>query len=82
LSGSADLTCRELVEDITGYVEHTMPEDERRRFDEHLDLCPGCRNYIDQMRATITAVGSLREEMLSPEARESLLATFRGWRGA
>ena len=82
MSGSADLTCQKLVEDITGYVEGTMPDDERRRFDEHLDLCRGCRNYIDQMHATIKAVGSLREDMLSPETRDSLLAAFRGWRGA
>lgn len=82
MSGAADLTCKELVEDITAYVEGTMPAGERRRFDEHLDLCRGCRNYIDQMRATITVVGSLREDMLSAETRESLIATFRGWRGA
>jgi anti-sigma factor RsiW len=82
LKSSADLTCKKLVEDITGYVEGTMPDGERRRFDEHLDLCSGCRNYIDQMRATIGAVGTLREDQLSPETRESLLATFRGWREA
>ena len=80
MSGSAHMSCRELVEDITDYVEDAMPEDERRRFDEHLDLCPACRVYIDQMRTTIRAVGTLREEMLSRETRESLLATFRGWR--
>jgi anti-sigma factor RsiW len=76
------MTCKKLVEDITSYVEGTMPNGERRRFDEHLDLCPGCRNYIEQMRATIGALGSLREDQLSSDTRESLLATFRGWREA
>ena len=82
MSGSTGMSCKELVEDITSYLEGTMPDRERQSFDEHLELCPGCRVYIDQMRATIKTVGALREETLSPETRESLLATFRGWRGA
>jgi len=82
LTGSTGMSCRELVEDITAYLEGTMPDPERRHFEEHLDLCRGCRVYIDQMRTTIRAVGSLREEALAPDTRESLLAAFRGWRGA
>ena len=74
------LTCRELVEIVTDYVEGVMPEPDRRRFDEHLEVCPGCRNYVDQMRATIRTVGSLREEMVEPETRDVLLATFRDWK--
>lgn len=81
MSGAIDLTCRELVEIITDYVEGAMPQDERRRFDEHLAVCPGCRNYVEQMRSTIRTVGGVREDMLSPETRDTLLATFRDWRG-
>jgi anti-sigma factor RsiW len=80
LSRSSDLTCKELVEVITDYLEGVMSVDERQRFDEHLAVCPGCRNYVEQMRGTIQAVGALREDMLSPEARDTLLANFRDWR--
>jgi hypothetical protein len=38
-------------------------------------------NYLEQMRQTIGTLGSLREESLSPQTRESLLAAFRAWRG-
>jgi anti-sigma factor RsiW len=82
VSGSTGMSCRELVDDITAYLEGTMPDGERHRFDEHLELCPGCRVYIDQMRTTIETVGALREDTLSPETRDSLLAAFRGWRSA
>jgi anti-sigma factor RsiW len=81
LGSSHGLTCKELVEIITDYVEGTMPQDERRRFDEHLAVCSGCEHYVDQTRSTIQAVGSLREEMIAPETREALLAMFRDWRG-
>jgi anti-sigma factor RsiW len=76
---SAPLTCAELVEIITDYLEGTLSPADRRRFDAHLDRCEGCRTYLDQMRETILAVGRLREEDVPPAARESLLQAFRAW---
>jgi anti-sigma factor RsiW len=76
LSGSGVLTCKELVEIITDYVEGTMPPDKRQRFDEHLAVCPGCQNYVEQMRTTIRVVGTLREDMIAPQTRDALVATF------
>jgi anti-sigma factor RsiW len=75
-----EMTCRELVEVITDYLEGALPASDRRRFEEHLSECPYCVNYLEQMRATIEALGELREESISPEAREELLAAFRNWR--
>ena len=74
------LTCKELVEIVTDYVEGAMPETERRRFDDHLALCPGCRNYVEQMRSTVEAVGAAREERIPAETRDALLAAFRDWK--
>jgi anti-sigma factor RsiW len=81
LSTADEITCGELVEIITDYLEGTMQEAERRRFEAHLDDCPYCFNYLDQMRQTIAALGELSEESIAPDAREALLETFRGWRG-
>jgi anti-sigma factor RsiW len=75
-----ELTCREIVELVTDYVENTMPLDERRRFEHHLSYCPGCVTYVEQIRETIRATGEIpREETLSPALREGLLAQFRLW---
>lgn len=76
-----EITCRELVDVITDYLEGTLPDAERVRFEEHLAVCPYCRNYVDQMRETIRTLGRLREESLSPRTREELLEAFRDWRG-
>jgi anti-sigma factor RsiW len=80
LSTTNEITCRELVEIITDYLEGTMPQAERRRFEAHLDECPYCVNYLEQMRQTIAALGELSEESISPHDREALLEAFRGWR--
>jgi anti-sigma factor RsiW len=75
-----EMSCRELVELVTEYLEGTLPASERARFDAHLKGCDGCRNYIDELRTAIRMVGRLTEESLSPGAEAALLATFRRWK--
>ncbi len=36
--------------------------------------------YLDQMRETIAALGSLPPESISPEMERGLLDAFRDWR--
>ena len=55
-----EMTCQELVELVTEYLEGALPASDRRRFDEHLAECPHCVAYLDQMRITIRLVGRLR----------------------
>jgi anti-sigma factor RsiW len=74
------MSCAELVEVITDYLEGTLPEGDRRRFESHLEICPFCVNYLEQMRETIDSLGELSSESLSPETQDELLAAFRGWR--
>ena len=74
------MTCRQLVELVTDYLEDRLNERERRRFDEHLDVCADCREYVEQMRQTVAGLGRLPEESLSPTTRDALLEAFRGWR--
>ena len=81
MSTANEITCTGLIEAITDYLEGTMQEAERRRFEAHLEGCLYCVNYLEQMRQTIAALGELSEESIAPDAREALLETFRGWRG-
>ncbi len=75
-----ELTCQELVELVTDYLEGVLPAMERARFEAHLAACSHCRIYIEQMRVTIRALGRLGEDDLAPDARETLLRAFRGWK--
>ena len=75
-----EITCAELVEIITDYLEETMQEGERRRFEAHLDECPYCANYLEQMRQTIALTGRITPASLSPDAERELLEAFCGWR--
>lgn len=75
------LTCQELVELVTDYIEDALAPTERRRVAGHLAACSGCRVYLDQMRHTIRAAGQIPEESIAPEAKERLLDAFRAWKG-
>jgi hypothetical protein len=77
---SEDLTCAELVELVTEYLEGALSERDRERFEEHVVFCGGCSAYLDQMRRTIELTGRLTEEDVTAEAEAGLLAAFRGWK--
>jgi predicted anti-sigma-YlaC factor YlaD len=77
-----EFTCKELVELVTDYFEGALPVEERLRLEEHLVMCSWCRDYIDQMRATIATTGRLREEDIEPAMRDRLLEAFRDFRRA
>jgi anti-sigma factor RsiW len=74
------LSCQELIELVTDYLEGALPPEQRARFDEHLELCDGCTAYLEQIRVTITLVGRLTPEDVSPEAEAALLGVFRSWK--
>jgi anti-sigma factor RsiW len=76
------LSCRELVELVTDYLEGALPEEERLRFEDHIGRCGACKIYLEQIRQTITLLGRLPEPALSPDAERELLEAFRGWRSA
>jgi predicted anti-sigma-YlaC factor YlaD len=75
-----ELSCQELVELVTDYLEGTLPSIEQARFEAHLVGCDGCTRYLEQMRLTITAMGQLTEEAIELSAREDLLQRFRDWK--
>jgi anti-sigma factor RsiW len=75
-----ELTCAELVELVTDYLEGRLPDRERRRFDEHLTGCDGCTAYVEQMRTTIAVAGRVPVPDVPAELQERLLEAFRGWR--
>jgi anti-sigma factor RsiW len=72
-----DLACIEEVELITDYLEGALPAADRRRLEAHLETCPGCTEYLEQMRTVAGSLGGLREESIPPELRRSLIAAFR-----
>jgi anti-sigma factor RsiW len=64
---------------VSDYLEGRLDARRRERLDAHLTVCPGCREYVDQVRHTVSALGRLPEDGLSGAVREELLRAFAGW---
>ena len=74
------ISCQEVVELVTDYLEGAMSPEDVARFDHHLSLCEGCVFYVDQIRMTIAAVGRIGDDDVPPEIRDDLVAAFRDFK--
>jgi anti-sigma factor RsiW len=75
------LTCSEVVDLLTDYLEGTLSQPARARVDEHLATCPDCTAYVAQLRATIGLLGRLREDDVPQPVLDELVDAFRDWHG-
>jgi anti-sigma factor (TIGR02949 family) len=76
------VTCQEVVELVTEYLDGSLSPADAALFEEHLNFCDPCVVYVDEIRSTIATVGRIAEEDVPPDMREQLLAAFRDWRRA
>jgi anti-sigma factor RsiW len=74
------LSCQELVELVTDYLEGALDDRDLRAFERHLAACDGCTDYVAQRRTTIRLVGTLTPDDLSQDAESTLLQAFRDWK--
>jgi anti-sigma factor RsiW len=70
------IACREFVELVTEQMEGTLPEALESAIAAHLELCDPCRVYLEQMRRTAAALGTLPSPTLPAAARDRVLEMF------
>jgi hypothetical protein len=74
------ITCKEVVELVTDYLEGALPAGQVSLFEQHLLFCEGCMTYLEQIRVTVSSVGRLGTEDVPDVLRDRLLAVFRDWK--
>jgi hypothetical protein len=72
-----DVRCQEVVEVLTDYLEGGLATDERELLEQHLLLCAGCGEYLEQLRTTIALTGRLTEEDVPDQLVDTVLRRFR-----
>jgi anti-sigma factor RsiW len=75
----AHIPCIEVVELLTDYLEGVLDEETQRRVEAHLELCPPCVVFLDQLRSTISSVEQLPVETLPSETVDALEEAFRSF---
>jgi anti-sigma factor RsiW len=77
--GERKLTCREVVELVTAYLEDVLEPSDRSLVAAHLTACDRCSTYLDQMRQTVEFLRDRSGDELTAEAKQRLLIEFRSW---
>ena len=73
------LSCQQMVELVTEYLDGVMEPRRRARFEAHLAGCDGCTNYLEQFRTTVAVVGHLGVGDVPAPVMGELISAFRGW---
>jgi anti-sigma factor RsiW len=80
VSSEQDITCQELTEVLTDYLEGALAPENRARLEAHLAICEGCVTYLTQMRQTIATVRELHPAHVEATVPDDLLAAFRAFK--
>jgi hypothetical protein len=79
MTGPEQLTCRELVDRVTDYLDGALPPAQHAQLEQHLVLCLGCRHHLSQIHGTLRVLHALPVEDMRTEALGVLVETFRTW---
>ena len=75
-----ELNCQEVVELVTDYLEQALLPEKRAQFEDHIEECPGCNTYLEQVQQTIKMLRKLSEQQTFPETKQDLVEIFRNWK--
>jgi hypothetical protein len=56
---SADMTCHELMELVTTYLDGALSPPERGRFEAHYQGCPACQAHVSEVRLVVSTLRQL-----------------------
>ena len=76
-----DLPCREVVELVNDYLGQALTVRDREAFEAHLETCPPCTTYLEQMKTILKLARSLECGSTSQDVEARLYALFQSWRG-
>jgi predicted anti-sigma-YlaC factor YlaD len=76
-----NLTCREVLDFLSEYLDGALPGETVAVFEHHLAVCPECRGYLDDFRATLRATkaayASSSAQDIPEELVQAILASRR-----
>lgn len=67
------ITCKELIDFINDYRDGALDPAARKKFDEHLGVCPPCRDYLRMYEDTIRLSKDALNDPKVPKPPESLI---------
>jgi anti-sigma factor RsiW len=67
------MLCKDIVENIMGYIDAELDHETLVELEKHLDMCPECMAFIRTYKRMLTLTGKLKEKsFVTPEVRSRL----------
>jgi hypothetical protein len=76
------LSCRDVTELATDYMERSLSLRARLALRLHLSLCVACRAYLDQLRKTVALLRHTGQAASDPDIAARMVAVARQAREA
>ncbi len=73
------MTCQEIVELVTEYLEGALSPAAHERFERHLRTCADCVAYVEQTRRAAAALGHVAPQPPDDTTKAALLEAFRNF---
>lgn len=77
---AGNFSCQEVANLMTDYLEGVLSPGQRIRFHMHLGLCFACRNFLKQLKYTVTTLNQLPPDPVPPRVKAELLRRFKTWK--
>ena len=71
---------KQLIKALPKMAKAANSAELKEAFETHLELCPWCAGYLEQIRETITTLGAVSSDNLPAETQNGLLEAFRAFR--
>lgn len=71
-----EVTCKRVVELVSDYLDEVLDPEVQALVEAHLSVCPGCLEYLSQMRLTIGSLRDVESEDIAPAMVSQLVAAF------
>lgn len=69
----SNLSCKQLVENIAGYLDYDLDQEIILLFEKHLDKCRECRSFVDTYKRMLSLSSNLKnKKYLTPDIRKRL----------
>ena len=79
MSVDTSITCQEVVELLSAYLDGELDPLNLERVETHLAGCDGCTMVLEEFRETLRLSGGLTVEQVDETQRRTLLEAFRDW---
>ena len=65
--------CKDFVDNIMGYIDKELDYETMRTLEQHLELCPECKSFVDTYKKMLELSSSLKnKKFVTPEIRSRL----------